>query len=73
MPGSVPRESTPILANAIFPYLLQILGNGTKDGLKNNAGLRKGLLTYERKVTNEKAAMHWGEQYTDPDTILGGS
>ncbi len=73
MPGSVPEEATPILAKAIFPYLLQILDHGAETGLKQNVGLRKGLLTYGGKIMNEKAAVHWGEQYTDPSTIFDGS
>lgn len=72
MPGSVPLESTPVLAKAIFPYLLQILDHGARDGLSKNVGLRSGLLTYDGKVTNQKAAIHWGEQYTDPNTVFDG-
>jgi alanine dehydrogenase len=73
MPGSVPMESTPILAKAIFPYLLEILDHGTRASLSKNVDLRKGLLTHNGQVMNEKAAIHWGEQYTDPNTVFDGS
>jgi alanine dehydrogenase len=61
MPGRVPKESTPLLARAIFPYLLLALDSGVKDGLKKDTCLRKGLLTYSGKIMNEKAAAYWNE------------
>lgn len=70
MPGSVPLESTPVLAKVIFPYLLEVLDNRAEAALKKDAGLRKGLLTYGGKVMNEKAAIHWGEQYIDFNTVF---
>ncbi len=71
MPGSVPHESSPILAKAIFPYLLAILGERVPTSLRNNIPLQRGLLTHEGKVMNEKAALYWGEKYTDPATVFG--
>jgi alanine dehydrogenase len=71
MPGSVPKESTPVLAKAIFPYLLEVLHEDTEAGFKKNAGLRKGLLTHEGAVMNKKAAECWNEYYIDPDRIFG--
>lgn len=60
MPGSVPEEATPILAKAIFPYLLKILDLGAEDACAKDIGLLKGLLTHSGDVMNEKAARHWG-------------
>lgn len=70
LPGSVPKESTPVLAEAILPYLLDVLQNGAKGALCVNSGLRTGLITYGGKVTDKEAAAYWGEQYTDPITLL---
>lgn len=72
MPGSVPRESTPLLTDAIFPYLLQVLDNGgTEAALKKNFGLRKGILTHEGAVMNKEVALYWNELYRDPEETFG--
>lgn len=74
MPGSKPEESTPILAKAVFTHLLTpLVRDGAEDAFKKNAALRTGLLTYKGMVMNEKAAIHWGEVYTNPDTVFDGS
>lgn len=68
MPGSVPKESTPILAEALFPYLLQVLGNGTVDVKK---ALQKGVITGNGKVMNKEVAAYYGEKYASPDEFFG--
>lgn len=70
MPGSVPKESTPVLANAIFPYLLAFLDGYGYVSFKKNIGFRKGLITYDGLTVNREVAHHWREPYTDPDTIF---
>lgn len=73
MPGSVPRESTPPLTDAIFPYLLQVLDNGgTEVAFKKNSALRKGILTHQGALMNKKAAEYWDEFYRDPEETFVG-
>ena len=72
MPGSVPRESTPLLTDAIFPYLLRLLDSvGIEAAFKNHPVLRTGILTHEGAVMNKEVALYWNELYRDPEETFG--
>lgn len=63
MPGAVPREATPALSKALFPYLLQVVGvKDLSELLKNNPPLQKGVIVFDRKTMNRLVAEHHGKE-----------
>jgi alanine dehydrogenase len=56
MPGAVPRTSTYALEAATFPYLLELVDKGVIRALSENPSLRKGLNTYDGKLTCKSVA-----------------
>lgn len=51
MPGAVPNTSTIALTNATLPYALKIAGLGVDAALGSDEPLKKGLNTYNGKIT----------------------
>jgi alanine dehydrogenase len=72
LPGQVPHQATEALTQASFPYLLEMCEYGVNSALKINNGLRKGLCTYNGKITCEAVAKDLGmtELYTNPETLF---
>lgn len=56
MPGDVPKTSTYALTNVTIKYALDIANKGFKRALADDLALRKGLNTYQGKVTHKIVA-----------------
>jgi alanine dehydrogenase len=63
MPGAVPRTSTLALSNATLPYVLRLARLGAAGAMAEDAGLAKGLNTYQGKVTYSAIAECFGLEY----------
>ena len=64
MPGAVPRTSTFALTNATLPYALALANKGFEKAVKDDAGLREGVNTYQGNLTYEAVAASQGLTYT---------
>ncbi|GII53393.1 alanine dehydrogenase [Planotetraspora thailandica] len=70
MPGSVANTSTYALTNATLPYAVKLAGQGWRDALRGDAGLRLGLNTHAGVLTNEPVAAAHGVPFTPVADIL---
>lgn len=70
MPGAVPKKSTPALTKATLPYLLEIAEKGAEKALKENSALAKGAHVFRGKITNQRLAEVFSEQYTPLGSLL---
>ena len=64
MPGAVPRTSTLALANATFPYGMQIADLGLEVAAMKNEGILNGVNIYGGKCTNQNVAKSLNLAYT---------
>jgi alanine dehydrogenase len=64
MPGMYPRTATVALSNATLPYALKLANMGVEEALKCDKALRKGLNTYQGKITNKPVAEALKLKYT---------
>jgi alanine dehydrogenase len=63
MPGAVPRTSTLALTNVTLPYLLRLADLGIEGAARADAGLARGVNTYEGALTNEAVAEAHGREH----------
>lgn len=56
MPGDVPKTSAYALTNVTMKYAIEIAQKGFKDAMRSSEALRKGLNTYQGKVTYRAVA-----------------
>jgi alanine dehydrogenase len=70
MPGAVPRTSTYALSNATLPYVARLANQGILPALAADPALRKGVNTYQNKVTYPSVAEAFGLEYTDLQALL---
>lgn len=56
MPGQVAHQSTQALTTATLPYLLEMAEKGVVEALRKNANLRRGLNTFQGKITYQSVA-----------------
>lgn len=64
MPGAVPRTSTFALTNATLPFALALANKGFEKAVKDDAGLKEGVNTYQGGLTYEAVATSQGLTYT---------
>lgn len=64
MPGAVPRTSTFALTNATLPFALALANKGFEKAVKDDAGLKEGVNTYQGNLTYEAVATSQGLVYT---------
>ena len=72
MPGAVPRTSTFALTNATLPYAIALAGKGFEKAIRDDAGLREGVITYAGKLTYEAVATSQNLEYTPLSSVLDG-
>ena len=70
MPGAVPRTSTYALSNATLPYIVRLANQGILPALAADPALRKGVNTYQHKITYPSVAEAFGLEYTPLDAVL---
>lgn len=66
MPGQVPLQATQALTAATMPRILKMAKLGVEKALKQDAGLAKGLNTYNGKIVYKPVAEALGLEYTKP-------
>ncbi len=47
LPGVVARTSTHAFVNAAMPYILEIVGHGVEEAMRESSSLRSGVVTYQ--------------------------
>jgi alanine dehydrogenase len=65
VPGAVPHTSTSALTHATLPYVEAIVEGGTRDALRTNAPLARGVNVMDGHITNAAVAEAHGLGYTD--------
>ncbi len=63
MPSAVARTSTFALANATMPYTLKLANVGYEEAVSSDAALKKGVNTFQGKLTNRAVAESLGLEY----------
>ncbi len=71
IPSAFSQTSTTTLCNATLPYLLEIANKGVKQALIDNKYLRRGLTTYDGKLTLEETGRKQKRPYITPEEALG--
>ncbi len=56
MPAAVPNTSTLALTNATFPYVFKLAQHGPQAAIRDDAGLREGVNTYNGTLTYKAVA-----------------
>ena len=64
MPSMYSRTSTVALSNVTLPYALKLANMGTKEALRSDSALCKGLNTFNGKLTNRRVAEALNLEYT---------
>ncbi|MGG5372818.1 alanine dehydrogenase [Enterococcus sp. AZ196] len=70
MPGAVPQTATYALSNSTMSYANLLANNPLEDLLKDNLALRRGVNTYNGKLTIEAVAKDLDMTYTPIDGLL---
>ena len=70
LPGGVPKRSTPVFSESVFPYMMQIIKFGFINALKENPALRGAVSIYNGKVTSKGLAQTFGLVHTPIDTLV---
>ncbi|MGC2872469.1 alanine dehydrogenase [Ihubacter sp. mB4P-1] len=70
IPSAFAKTASETLANATIPYAAAIAGKGVRQALKDHAGLRRGLTTYQGKLTLKETADKYGIPFTDPNQLV---
>lgn len=73
MPGQVAHQSTQALTSATLPYILDMANLGILEALKKDKNLRKGLNTFQGKITYESVArdLNLMNLFTPAEEMLG--
>ncbi|GAA2903189.1 alanine dehydrogenase [Enterococcus pseudoavium] len=70
MPGAVPQTATYALSNSTMAYANLLANNPLEEILKNNLALRRGVNTFNGKLTIDAVAKDLSMDYTPIDEIL---
>lgn len=70
MPGAVPQTATYALSNSTMAYANLLANNPLEEILKSNLALRRGVNTYNGKLTIEPVANDLSMDYTPIDELL---
>ena len=70
MPGAVPRTSTYALSNATLSYITRLAAHGVEGALAQDAGLARGINTYQGHVTYCSVADAWNLEYVPVEDLM---
>jgi alanine dehydrogenase len=70
MPGAVPATASEALSNVTLPYVLEMADKGVRQALLDDANLRRGLNTFDGKITCQPVAQSFGRDYVDAMSLL---
>lgn len=71
IPSAFSQTATTTLGNATISYLLEIANKGVEKALIDNKYLRRGLTTYQGKLTLEETGLKQNRPYITPEEALG--
>lgn len=71
MPGAVAQTATIALTNATLSYGLAVANHGVETAVKNDDALRKGINTYQHKLTCEAVSLAQETAYTPLESLIG--
>ncbi len=70
IPSAFAQTASVTLSNATLPFALAIANKGVKQALKDDKHLRRGLTTYEGKLTLQETAEKLNLPFTSPEDIV---
>lgn len=70
IPSAFAQTASITLSNATLPFALAIAGKGVKQALKDDKHLRRGLTTYDGKLTLLETAEKHNMPFTSPDELV---
>lgn len=70
IPSAFAQTASLTLSNATLPFTLAIAGKGVEQALKDDKHLRRGLTTYDGKLTLLETAEKLGIPFTSPDELI---
>lgn len=70
MPGAVARTSAHALNNATLPFVLALAELGSREALRRDEHLRRGLHAHNGQLTQPDVARDLGLDFTAPDAAL---
>lgn len=70
IPGAVARTSTLALTNVTLPYVLDLANKGFAKAIKEDAGLREGVTTYQGHITSQPVADGLEREYTAIEALM---
>ncbi len=71
IPSAFAQTASTTLANATLPFAVQLAGKGAEQALADNKHLRRGLTTYEGKLTLLETAKKLDMPFTSPEEAIG--
>lgn len=71
IPSAFAQTASTMLANATLPFAVQLAGKGAEQALVDNKHLRRGLTTYEGKLTLLETAKKLDMPFTSPEEAIG--
>lgn len=70
IPSAFAQTASVTLSNATHPFAMAIANKGVKEALKDDKHLRRGLTTYDGKLTLLETAEKLGFEFTSPDELV---
>ncbi len=70
IPSAFSQTASVTLSNATLPFAMAIANKGVKAALKDDKHLRRGLTTYDGKLTLLETAEKLGIPFTSPDELV---
>ncbi len=70
IPSAFAQTSSVTLCNATLPFAMAIANKGVKQALKDDKHLRRGLTTYDGKLTLLETAEKQNIPFTDPNELV---
>lgn len=70
IPSAFAQTASTTLSNATLPFALAIADKGIKKALKDDRHLRRGLTTYDGKLTLLETAEKYDIEFTDPNELV---
>lgn len=70
IPSAFAQTASTTLSNATLPFALAIADKGIKQALKDDKHLRRGLTTFDGKLTLQETAEKLNLEFTDPNELV---
>ena len=70
IPSAFAQTASTTLCNATLPFALAVADKGIKQALKDDKHLRRGLTTFDGKLTLLETAEKYNIEFTDPNELV---